>query len=197
MLLVATEDELSEAVAEKIAHEVIGRDLVMKKIRKSGFGYLRSNIAKFRDASQTFPVFMLTDLDQAACAPRLISTWTGNAALPGSFKLRVAVRESESWLLADRQAVSGLLNISAAKIDRDPENIVDPKQYLLSLATRAPRELRNDILPARGSNSTVGFGYSTRMTNFVRQSWSPRRASQSSPTLNRTLQRVAELAALV
>jgi len=43
---IATEDALSEAVAETLLHQVGIRD-IQARLRREGFGYLRSRIADF------------------------------------------------------------------------------------------------------------------------------------------------------
>ncbi len=61
---IATEDALSEAVAETLLHQVGIRDIQVR-LRKEGSGYLRSRIANFnRMAEKVMPVLLVTDLDR-------------------------------------------------------------------------------------------------------------------------------------
>lgn len=98
-----TEDELSEAVALKLLE---GRGLENpQKLGISGFGYLKKSVEKFcKAANNGLNVFMLTDLDQTVCAPLLIADWFKSATKSDKFLFRVAVREVEAWVMADRQA---------------------------------------------------------------------------------------------
>lgn len=196
MLLVATEDELSEAVAAKIANEIFG-DAQVRFVRQGGFGYLRKNMRKWSEVSRNFPVLVLTDLDRAVCAPRLVANWSEGRELPSNLKLRVAVRETESWLFADREGFAEFLSIARASVTAAPESIDDPKRYLLGLAKRAPRDVRDDLLPSRGSIATQGFGYNQRLGQFVREKWSPLRAAEASSSLRKAIDRLSDLVDVV
>lgn len=190
MWYVATEDELSEAVAVRMLREEYGKNVTMKCIRKGGFGYLMKNIDSFCNISKRNPVLMLADLDKIKCAPILIRKWFGANPQPVGFRFRVVVREIEAWLLADRDAVARLLKISTNKIDNEPEKLDDAKRYLLELAAKAPLELRHELLPVRGSAASQGFGYNGRLVKFVNELWSPRRASTSSDSLKSAIGRI-------
>jgi hypothetical protein len=61
---IATEDELSEALAETLVIDVV-QGTIGQRLRRSGFGYLRKNIASFTQIAQhVTPVLLLTDLDR-------------------------------------------------------------------------------------------------------------------------------------
>ena len=188
MCLIATEDALSQAVVSKLVGKKI-QELTF--IRKGGFGYLKSSLVKFCDAARNGrKVFMLTDLDHKACAPALIEDWFGSEPIPSKFMFRVAVREVETWLMADRIAMANFLGISVAKIQRGIEDIENPKEHLLNLAKLGKRSLQKDLLPQKGAVSSQGFGYNARMIDFVSNHWSPVRAGELSQSLQRTLVRI-------
>jgi hypothetical protein len=181
MFLVATEDALSEAVARRLVAEAIGTaSEEIEAVRKGGYGYLKNRLPVFCTIGRRRPVFVLTDLDKATCAPRLIARWMSGLTHSPLLLFRVAVREIEAWLMADRPAMAEFLHISLAKIPRRPEAIQDPKQQLLTIARKAPRALRNDLLPARGTPTSQGLGYNARLCEFVQESWSPDRAAENS-----------------
>jgi len=192
-VLVATEDEISESVAIRLIGQTAANMSDLQLVRKNGNGYLRSRIGTFMSVAKRRPVLMLTDLDQTKCAPTLIRKWTKGKALPTRFLFRVAVREVESWLLADREGIAKYLSIAPQKITSAPEEIADPKAYLLDLARGAPRELRNELLPAKGSIASQGFGYNSRLREFVAKDWSPKRAAERCESLRRALDRVSGL----
>ena len=189
---VATEDALSEAVAETLLGQIAGHS-VHRRLRQNGFGYLKRQIGAFNQmAKAVMPVLLVTDLDRLDCAPSLIASW-----LPGGpdahLLFRVAVRETESWLLADRDAVAEFLGIPIARMPNRPDDLSNPKATLLDLVRKSKsRELKQDILPAPGVSFPVGLGYNDRLTRFVRERWDSRRAAQSSPSLARTVARVAQ-----
>lgn len=192
MLLVATEDELSEAVVYRLVIEARGSVEALQPVRKEGNGYLRRSIDKFCETARRVPVIVLTDLDAASCPPTLIREWFGTKFPPSKLVFRVAVREVEAWLLADREGIGEFLHISPHKIDPNPEALPDPKRYLLNLARLAPRELRNDLLPIKGAAASQGFGYNARLREFVESGWSAERASNRSQSLRKASCRIRE-----
>ncbi|MBK5914137.1 DUF4276 family protein [Rhodocyclus purpureus] len=195
MALVAlgTEDELSEAVGVRLLAEHEQYLQPGLRLRKSGFGYLRSNVKRWRELAQRQPVVLITDLDQIACPPALLNDWLGGQARPENLLLRVAVREVEAWLLADHVAMQGLLG-DRARLPPAPDALPDPKQHLLGLAKRAPRDVRLDLVQEAGSVSRQGLGYNARLTDLVRMSWSPARAAERSPSLARARRSLGALA---
>lgn len=194
-LVVATEDELSECVALKLIRQEAAATVGVQLIRKGGNGYLRSRMANFISVAQRWPVLMLADLDQASCPPALIREWGKGKTLPKSLFLRVAVREIEAWLLADQEGMGAYLHVAPQKITAAPEEIPDAKQYLLNLARNAPRELRYELLPAKGSMASRGFGYNYCLREFVTNIWCPTRAAEHSKSLHRSMNRISGLMA--
>lgn len=188
---VATEDLLSEALAETLLHQV-GGHTVHSRLRQNGFGYLKRQIRAFNSMAATvLPVLLVTDLDRLACAPMLIANWLPDGR-DARLLFRVAVRETESWLLADRSAFAEFLGIPIANLPDRPDDLTDPKATLLRLVRKSTRrDLKQDILPAPGVSFPVGLGYNDQLSRFVRERWDSRRAAQSSPSLARAVARVA------
>jgi hypothetical protein len=191
-IALATEDELSEQVGLHLAHEA-GFE-VGECLRRGGNGYLRSRVANFCQMSQTLPVLLITDLDQARCASTLVKEWLGKKQKPASFMFRVAVREVESWLLADHDAMRALLGRKATKLPTAPDDLQDPKEALLRLALNAPRDVRDDLVVKQGSIASQGIGYNARLCGLVRDSWQAARAANRSPSLQRARIRLREFA---
>lgn len=192
-ITLATEDELSEAVGLRLVAEVGLR--AETRIRRSGNGYLRSKASSFRDIARFQPVLVITDLDREQCAAAIRRAWFGARNLEQDLLFRIAVREVESWLLADHHAIAGLLRIRPETVPRDPDGLRDPKAALIRLAARAPRSIRDDIVPRPGAVASQGIGYNGRLSELVRGAWSPRDASDRSPSLSRARSRLTELAA--
>lgn len=178
----ATEDELSERVGERLLDEA--GLLVELRLRKNGFGYLKSNIDKFAKLARHRPVLLLTDLDQTPCPSRLLQRWLGSLGKPENLVFRVAVRQIEAWLLADRAAMTELLG-SARRLPDHPEAVPDSKRLLLDLAKRAPRAVREELIAAEGAIAAQGLGYNSLLGDLVRTRWSPKRAAENSPSLAR------------
>ena len=188
---IATEDALSEAVAETLLHQA-GGHRVTQCLRRNGFGYLKSKVRVFNQMAHTvIPVLLVTDLDRWACPPELIADWLPGGADP-RLLFRVAVRETEAWLLSDRSGFAEFLGIPVANIPEHPDHLTDPKAELLKLVRKSKRrDLKQDILPARGVSFPVGLGYNDRLIQFVHQRWDSHRAAKVSASLARAVARVA------
>lgn len=193
LINIATEDELSELACEKIIAEILPDYRVNIKLRKGGSGYLRKRISNFNQMAQREPVLLLTDLDRGACAPLLIESWRGDLQFHEQLLFRVAEREIEAWILADRDALSDALQINAVRLTDRPDELPDPKRFLLAAARYAPREVRQELVATRGSIASQGIGYNNLLGSFVIGDWSPTRAAALSPSLARCLARVASL----
>ncbi|AZE15273.1 DUF4276 family protein [Pseudomonas chlororaphis] len=189
-IFLATEDELSEKVGIRLATEAgleIGQCL-----RRNGFGYLKSRVANFCQMAKQAPVLLITDLDRKQCANTLIDDWLGNHEKPENFLFRVAIREVESWILADQEALRKLLG-KKGQLPHRPDELADPKSAFLSLAQNAPKNIKEELVAQRGSVSSQGVGYNAILGQWVSESWSPTRAAERSPSLQRTRQRLLEL----
>jgi hypothetical protein len=193
-IALATEDELSEAVGLRLVAEVAPALEVGLRLRRGGYGYLRSRITNFCQMAQREPVLLITDLDNHDCAASLIEDWMRRTPRATGLMFRVAVREIESWLLADHDAVKALFGRNAMKLPDLPDILADPKRAFLSLARSARREVRADLCAQTGAIAAQGLGYNRRLTDFVRRDWNPMRASSRSDSLRRARHRLRELA---
>jgi hypothetical protein len=183
-IALATEDELSEQVGIRLANEA-GLEIGLP-LRKNGNGYLRKRIPSFCEMAKRQPVLLITDLDRGPCAPTLVADWLNGRTRPEALLFRVAVREIESWLLADHQAMRALFGQKAGKLPDAPDDLPDPKQTLLGLAQRAKREVRDDLVASDGTVASQGLGYNARLRQIVREAWEPARAANRSPSLLKT-----------
>lgn len=195
-IYLATEDELSEAIGYRLVDEANRGLFVGVPMRRNGAGYLKSKLPNLLKLAANVPVVMLADLDRRLCPSDLIDGWVGTRAMPRDFVLRIAVRESESWILADREGFAEFLGISMRRIPRAPEQLDDPKRTLVEIARRCRRrDVRDDIVPAKGSTAPIGSGYNDQLSWFVRKHWGPERAAANAPSLHRAMTRIGELAA--
>ena len=181
-LTIATEDELSEAIALRIVLDFPALEVGLC-VRQGGNGYLRSRMRNFREMALRGPVLVITDLDTSMCPVALRNAWLRPLPHPPGLLLRVAVREIESWLLADHNAVVTLLG---KKVERrlpdDSDRIPDPKDFILELARLAPRDFRFDLRAEAGAIARQGLGYNHRLCGLVGSSWCPARAAKRSPS---------------
>ncbi len=190
-VILAVEDRLSDAVATKILGH-FGIE-IERKTGYKGNSYLQQKAQSFNEAAhEECGIFMLTDLDSIQnCPPRLIQSWIKGSLNPRFF-FRVAVIEVESWIMADRVALAAFLSIPMHRIPISTDNIPNPKEYLISLARRSKnKRLREALVPSHGTTLNVGDEYNTRLSEFVRDRWDLERAASVSPSLKRTLDRIA------
>lgn len=188
----AIEDDLSRAIGLRLLAELpipLTPNLILQK---GGFGYLKSGMKSWREISQRQIVLILTDLDRVACPLALRADWLGETPPPANLLLRIAVREVESWVLADHDAMRKLIG-SKGTLPPLPDNLPDPKQHFLKLAKFAPRKIRQDLVKETGAVASQGIGYNACLTEWVQSVWSPERASKRSPSLERTRKRLREL----
>ena len=185
-IILAVEDKLSEAVSTKIL-EGSGIN-ISQRLGLRGKGYLQSKALSLNQTSRGFPVFMLIDQDAPSqCPPQLIQTWI-KGPRNAKFFLRVAVMEVESWVMADRRGFADFLSIPLNRIPEDTDAILQPKEFLVSLARLSRKtRLRQEIIPLPGATSQVGPGYNSRLGEFVHSHWSVNRAASVSVSLQRTL----------
>jgi hypothetical protein len=193
-LFLATEDALSEAVGLKIIRTEMGVDTSVVPLRKNGFGYLKAKMRDFVGMSARNVVALITDLDAVECAPRMKADWFFGLQQTEKFIFRIAVRETESWIMADRLHFSNFLGVSENLFPENPETLLDPKATLVKVARGARRELRSDLVPGRGVKAKQGIGYNEVLCSFVEETWDCRRASQNSDSLRRACQRLSEVA---
>lgn len=193
------EDEPSAEVLRKLVETQNARTEYPRILFREGFprvvggyGQIKKRAASFlKMAESEIYALVLTDLDQGECAPMLIRKWFAVAPgqpleLPCHLSFRVAVREVEAWLMADRDALAQFLQISVANFPRSPDDLRDPKQELLKIIRRKGRRtLRRDMLPS--GTAHVGPRYNERICQYVADNWKPERAAPNSPSLHRAI----------
>ena len=181
----AVEGIVDEAVVRKlIAHaEATPGDVYGKQ----GKSFLRQRIAGYNNAAEHAPWLVLVDLDNDEhCASPLRSAWLLQPAPYLCF--RVAVREVESWLLADVERLADFLGVSRSRVPAQPESLNDPKETLVNLArTSRRRDIREDLVPRPEGGRQVGPAYSSRLIEFVSGRWRPEIAARRAESLRRAI----------
>ncbi len=182
---------LDEAVVRRILREV-GGDLGAVYGR-NGKHALRQSIHGYNRAAFYSPWLVLVDLNgDFECAPPLRLAWLPDPAPRMCF--RIAVREVEAWILADRERLAKFLAVSSDLVPRDPESVKEPKREVVELARRSGRRvIREDMLPRPGSGRDVGPAYASRLIEFIERYWNPGSAAQRADSLRRCLERLQEL----
>ncbi|OGQ24763.1 MAG: hypothetical protein A2138_20385 [Deltaproteobacteria bacterium RBG_16_71_12] len=135
-----------------------------------GSAAMHRRLSEFNRAAASLPWFVLRDLDTHSCAANLV-----RELLPRPrrlMSLRIAVREMESWVLADREQVAAWLKVPVTKVPNDSDGLPDPKATLINLARQSKvRSLREGLVPEPGLSSTVGKLYPSQIARFVREAW--------------------------
>lgn len=164
---------------------------------KNGKAHLRRHLRGYNQAARYSPWLVLVDLDDDAhCAPPFLQEWLPDPAPNMCF--RVAVREIEAWLLADRERMAAFLQVGAGRIPPEPEALNEPKRALVQLAGQSRRrDIREDMVPRPGTGREVGPAYTSRLIEFVwehRRGWRPEVAALASDSLRRCLVSLRKLA---
>ncbi|MBN2364201.1 hypothetical protein JXL83_08725 [candidate division WOR-3 bacterium] len=105
--------------------------------------------------------------------------------------LRIAVREIESWLLADTKGFSEFSKLDHSFIKKEvnsPDDIPDPKGKLISMVDRSKsRDLKSDIVRKEKSSYKQGPGYNSRLADYVNNYWKIERAAELSDSFKRAV----------
>jgi hypothetical protein len=190
----AVEGLLDEAIVRRLVEELgVTPGSVYGKYGKA---FLREKIDAYNQAARFAPWVVIVDLDHDAdCAPPFRESWLPNPAQYMCF--RVAVREIEAWLVADRNHLAKFLSVGASRIPQDPEALDNPKRTMVDIAKFSRRrDIREDMVPQPDSGRKVGPAYTSRLIEFVRdpkRGWQPSVAAESSDSLNRCIHRLEQL----
>lgn len=184
------EDPLCCALGESLIRTCLPDWQLAQSISKHGITKLVPDLPRYQQLTKVMPVLCIADTDRA-CPVDCLKKWLPQKS-PVNFLLRLAVTESESWVLADREGLAHFLGIAASKIGRTPDELPDAKRHLLQLARQSKVKLyRQEMVNASGDKP--GTGYNLHLTTFVREHWNPQAAAASSPSLGRAMRRLQQL----
>jgi hypothetical protein len=179
-LNVACEGPTDEAVLKRLLRDrgiQVGATYVLR-----GKHILDARLDGMKSAARNSRWLVLRDLNgDAECAPTLVSRLAKHAS--DNFRLHIAVRKLESWLLADSDGISMLLGVLPSLVPRSPDDLDDPKREFVALARRSKKgRVHRDFLP-RHPSTQVGPAYTARLIEFAARDWDPGRARHRSPSL--------------
>ena len=183
---IAVEGNLDEAVAERLITLCGGQPGEVSP--KQGRPYVLEHIGGYNEGARYGGIwFVLVDLDRKPdCAPELVADALPNPAEGMCF--RVAVREVEAWLLADRAGFAKWAGVPVNRIPIDVEAIPQPKEWLVAIMRESRRrEWREAIVPREGSRGTEGPAYTSALTEFVATDWDVEAAASVAPSLARAI----------
>jgi hypothetical protein len=194
VISVAVEGIVDEAVARRLL-EHVGAELG-RVYGKNGKQNLLKQLQGYNHAARHNPWLVMVDLDQdASCAPPFRARWLPSVSPMMCF--RVAVREVEAWLLADREHLAQFLHVPIAQIPLASEELENPKQTLVNLARHSRvRAIQQDMVPRPASGRQIGPAYPSRLIEFVEnreKGWRPDIAAESAESLRRCLECLSDL----
>ena len=190
----AVEGVVDEAVVKRLIVEAGGE--IGPIYGKRGKSLLRQRVNGYNKAAHHHPWIVLVDLNREEdCPPPLKESWLPN---PGPFMcFRIAVREIEAWLLADRERFASFFRVRLSDVPAEPELLDDPKEAVIKLSRQSrSRDIRLDMVPRPRSGRKIGPAYVSRLIEFAsdpQRGWRPGRAARSSDSLSRSLARIREL----
>lgn len=160
-----------------------------------GINYLLSRAAGFvRAATPQRRLLVLADFMDLKVPCAVAGLEKLNVEASPSACVRLVVREIESWVMADVQAVSEWLSVPVIRLPEAPDDVDDPKRTFLAIVRRSrKRRLAEELVHA--TREREGRLYAKNMAGFAMRDWSPERAAERSPSLARAIQRVRELTA--
>jgi hypothetical protein len=160
---------------------------------KDGKQALLQKLHGYNAAALFVPWLVLVDLNgDAPCAPPFVAQHLPTPK--GNMLFRVAVRQVEAWLLADRARFARFLRVSPAKLSNDPDSLPNAKRVVGELAHQSTdRRIREEVAPRPGSGLQVGPAYVARMIEFIGLAWEPDEAAVRSDSLRRCLDRLRSL----
>ncbi|QDZ15443.1 hypothetical protein [Humibacter ginsenosidimutans] len=178
----------------EVARAVVGHSghVVGKIVVTRGKTNLDPKIVKYAAAAVQTPWIVFRDSD-GECPVGLRSRLFPSIPRDRAFLLRIAHTMTEAWLLADREGFADYFGVAISHIPRDVEGVKHAKVTLLHLcASSRLRAIRREVVSDDGH---IGPLYVLHLNTFASQSWNIPNAAMNSPSLARSLQRIAGLSA--
>lgn len=187
------EGDTDEAVLRRIANQLSVE--VFQVLGKQGKARILRTLPGINNSARSQPWFVLVDLNgDARCPGQFVRN---HLSAPSQYmRFRVAVRQVESWLLADHVGFSKFMGVRPAAMPPDPEEIQDSKRCVVDLAQRSRKSVVRDGMPPRpGSGRNTGGLYASLLIEFAREHWNLEAARLRSRSLDKAMGSLEELAA--
>ncbi len=190
----ATEGLLDATVAEKLI-VYYGGKVGRFSDYLGGKAEVDRLIPKYADAAKHgIARLVLRDLDNdEQCAGALVARLLPNSA--NKLCLRIAIREIESWLMADIEAFASAIPVRKSEILLNTDDIQNPKRFILDSVRRSGnRKLKRMLLSRDANQAFEGPEYTSFLQQFAMQKWSPDRAISGgrSVSLTRSASRIEQ-----
>lgn len=205
---IAVEDPLSERVLRRLINHTrrdwtvgaryplkalaggrLNPQNIAEKRGLSGYGQIRAQLPAFNNLAKVKPFIILTDLDiHVTCPGDLWAKWQPRTAKNPNLLFRVAVKEVEAWLLADRSNIADFLEVPIGNVPVDAEAAENPKLEIVNLARLSPSsEVQHALVPPAGSVAEVGRSFDSKLIQFSTDYWDIDEAAKKSPSLRRAV----------
>lgn len=191
--LVIGEDALCCALGEKLIRSCVPHLNLDTSINKNGRTKLFPELPRLSGAATPERlVLCIADTDRD-CA-HIILNQVLPRKVPRTYVFRLAVTESESWALADREMFAKHFRIPVNRIPHQTDPIQDPKHLVITLMRHSKNRIfREEMVSMRDPNKP-GTGYNQHLEEFVRDHWRVTNACESSESLQRAVARLQSLA---
>ena len=189
---IAVEGASDEEMARKLMRHA-GLTVAYVLVKK-GSGELDKVIPRLAKTTVNDPWVVFRDAD-TACPVELRRQLIGDRPHDGAFELRFPTSMTEAWFLADAIGFAAHFRITRGRIPAVPDDLEHAKRSLLGLCQQSKsRALREDVVRPSGRPGPL---YVLRMNEFAKMSWDIERASEHSPSLRRTVNRLSEMRSLL
>jgi hypothetical protein len=176
--------------------EAVGRVLAylgladVKILSKRGKSQLDAALPELNRSARSIRCLIVRDLDNDATCPAELR----DKLLPKpatNMLFRIAVKEIESWLIADHERFASFMGVPINRIPRNADELADPKAIVTGLAVRSRiSRIRDGVPPRPGSGVSVGPGYAGIIGEYASSIWRPEVAANSSSSLQRCINRL-------
>jgi len=162
---------------------------------QGGNSFIKKRLAAYCDLADNANVFILTDLDDAECAPSLKNQWFDKINRkdnypPGMF-FSVAVCEIESWLIADYRNFSDFTGVSPDNLKFEISTDGTKERMLEAIKHHGSQDAKREMLPDAGVRAKVGLGYNRFLCEFTESHWDVENAAREADSLQRAIDRIS------
>lgn len=194
------EDDVTHAILDRLISELAGSiNLEMVRLPARG-GKILQDLNKYNELSNQSPVILLTDLDNHNCPSNILNKITNKAP---DFICRIAVKEAEEWLMADREGFSKFLGIPTTAMPnvrkirpvRNPDDVeleISYKPSLYLMRELVPHSYKQHIIEGLTPLDGLSKGrlYNSILLPFIENQWDFQNAAKNSYSLKRSVERL-------
>lgn len=204
---IAGEDEATRAVIIRLINDYAPNLHILGELPARG-SQIKAKIPNFNVLAHSFPVILLTDLDNEPCAPIGKNNLLGGLVQEPNFVINIAIDEVEAWLMADKEGFARYFGIPIAKMPNSimqkmsghkelPEIFVPVKSSwlfthdLMQYSTNV--EKKAQVAVSLKDKNSKGKEYNSAVVPFIKDVWNPDVARVASDSLNRMIVRLGKL----